>query len=185
VRWDIGLRFGKQPALEPVIGVATYAMALPLVALGLFVTVMILFFESALHGGGAADSFQPVHLPSHPVVDYVIRHDWGARLQVLLLASVIAPIVEETMFRGVLYRHLREASARFGFVLSFLFSATLVSFVFAVIHPQGLEAVPVLMALAFTFCLVREWRGTLVPAMITHAISNGLVVSLMILAMGD
>jgi membrane protease YdiL (CAAX protease family) len=54
-----------------------------------------------------------------------------------------------------------------------------------VIHPQGLEAVPILMALAFTFCLVREWRGSLVPAMIAHGISNGLVLTLLILAMGD
>jgi membrane protease YdiL (CAAX protease family) len=185
VRWEIGLR-SKQPALEPVIGIATYAMALPMVALGLLVTVVILFIEGALHGlGSATDSFQPVHLPSHPVVEYVIGHDWWARVQVLILASVIAPIVEETMFRGVLYRHLREASAGIGRILSVLFSATLVSFLFALIHPQGLEAVPILMGLAFTFCLAREWRGSLVPAMIAHGISNGLVLSLLILAMGD
>jgi membrane protease YdiL (CAAX protease family) len=119
------------------------------------------------------------------VVEYVLRPDWWARLQVLLLASVIAPIVEETMFRGVLYRHLREASSRLGFVLSILVSAVLVSFVFAVIHPQGLEAVPLLMALAFAFCLMREWRGTLLPSMIAHGINNGLVLSLLIFAMGD
>jgi membrane protease YdiL (CAAX protease family) len=186
VRWEIGLRFGKQPPLEPVIGIATYAMALPMVALGLLVTVVILVIEGALQGlGNSADNFNPVHLPSHPVVEYVIGNDWWARFQVLILASVIAPIVEEVMFRGVLYRHLREASARLGLIVSVLFSATLVSFLFAVIHPQGLEAVPILMALAFTFCLVREWRGSLVPAMIAHGISNGLVLTLLILAMGD
>jgi membrane protease YdiL (CAAX protease family) len=186
VRWEIGLRFGKRPALEAVLGIATYAMALPMVAIGLLVTVVILLVEGAFRGGGnPADNFNPVHLPSHPAVGYVIGPDWWERLQVLLLASVIAPIVEETMFRGVLYRHLREASAGLGLILSVLFSATLVSFVFAVIHPQGLEAVPILMALAFTFCLVREWRGSLVPAMIAHGISNGLVLTLLILAMGD
>jgi membrane protease YdiL (CAAX protease family) len=186
VRWEIGWKAGKQPALEPAIGVATYAMALPMLAMGLLVTVIILVLKGALHGwGGSADNFNPVHYPSHPVVQYVLRPDWWARLQVLVLASIIAPIIEETMFRGVLYRHLREASARFGFVWSIFFSATLVSFVFAIIHPQGLEAVPLLMALAFTFCLVREWRGTLLPAMIAHGINNGLVLSLLILAMGD
>jgi membrane protease YdiL (CAAX protease family) len=186
VRWEIGFRFGKEPPLEPVIGIATYAMALPLVALGLLVTLLILLFEGALQGvGGSADNFNPGHFPSHPIVEYVAGHDWWARFQILLLASVIAPIVEETMFRGVLYRHLREASARLGLGLSILVSAVFVSFLFAVIHPQGLEAVPILMGLAFTFCLVREWRGTLVPAMIAHGISNGLVLSLLILAMGD
>jgi membrane protease YdiL (CAAX protease family) len=187
VRWEIGLRFGKQPALDPVIGIATYAMAIPLVFLGVLVTVTIFMMEGALQGvgGNTGDNFSPVHLPSHPVVSYVMGGDWWVRLQVLLLASVIAPIVEETMFRGILYRHLREASAGLGFIVSVLFSATLVSFVFAVIHPQGLETVPILMALAFTFCLVREWRGSLVPAMIAHGISNGLVLLGLILAIGD
>ena len=66
-----------------------------------------------------------------------------------------------------------------------LCTATLVSFVFAVIHPQGLEAVPPLMALAFTFCLVREWRGSLVPSMIAHGINNTVVLSFLILAVGN
>lgn len=186
VRWEIGLKFGRVPPLEPVIGLATYAMALPLVALGVLVTFIILLFEGALQGlGSNPENFNPVHFPSHPIVEYLAGHDWWARFQILLLASVIAPLVEETMFRGVLYRHLREASAGLGLVLSIFFSATFVSFVFAVIHPQGLEAVPILMGLAFTFCLVREWRGTLIPAMIAHGISNGLVLTLLILAMGD
>ena len=99
--------------------------------------------------------------------------------------SGLGPLAEELLFRGVLYRHLREASAGLGLVLSVLFSATFVSFIFAVIHPQGLEAVPLLMGLAFTFCLVREWRGSLVPAMIAHGINNSLVLIFLILAMGD
>jgi membrane protease YdiL (CAAX protease family) len=187
VRWEIGWRFGKPAVLDPLLGIATYAMALPLVFVGVLVTVVILMMEGALQGGGGntADNFNPVHLPSHPIVPYVIGHDWWARLQVLVLASVIAPVVEETMFRGVLYRHLREASAGLGLIVSVLFSALLVSFLFAVIHPQGLETVPILMALAFVFCLVREWRGSLVPAMIAHGISNGLVLSGLILAIGD
>src|SRR5207245_6666160 len=125
-----------------------------LVAFGFVVTVLILLFEGALQGlGGGTENFNPSHFPSHPIVEYVARHDWSARFQILLLASVIAPIVEETVFRGVLYRHLREASAGFGLILSVLCSATLVSFIFAVIHPQGLVAVPPLMGLAFAFCL--------------------------------
>jgi membrane protease YdiL (CAAX protease family) len=186
VRWEIGFKFGKVPPLEPVIGIATYAMAIPLIALGFLVTLFILLFEGAFQGiSGNVDSFSSGHFPSHPIVEYVAGHDWWARFQILILASVIAPIVEETMFRGVLYRHLREASARLGLGLSVLFSAGFVSFLFAVIHPQGVEAVPILMGLAFTFCLVREWRGTLVPAMIAHGISNGLVMTFLIVAMGD
>src|SRR5262249_49212544 len=115
VRWEIGLQWGKRPGLEPVVGVGTYMMALPMLAVGLLITFVILLLENAFHSGGnPTESFDPVHLPSHPVVEYIIGHDWSTRLQILLLASVIAPIVEETMFRGVLYRHLREATAGWG-----------------------------------------------------------------------
>ncbi|HEV3025798.1 MAG TPA: CPBP family intramembrane glutamic endopeptidase, partial [Pirellulales bacterium] len=93
---------------------------------------------------------------------------WWGRVQVLFVASVAAPIVEETMFRGVLHRHLRDATSLLGYAASALASATVASFVFAAIHPQGWLAVPALMALAFAFTLTREWRGTLVPSIIAQ-----------------
>jgi hypothetical protein len=113
------------------------------------------------------------------------RPDWWLRIQILLAVSVVAPIVEETMFRGVLYRHLRAATGELGIALSVLVSAGLASFIFAVIHPQGLIAVPALMALAFGFTLAREWRGSLVPSMVAHGLNNGLLVLVFILALAD
>ena len=81
------------------------------------------------------------------------------------------------MFRGVLYRHVRDATRRAG-IGGFLFSAIVVNTIFAIVHPQGLFAAPALaMALAFGFTLAREWRGTLIPAMIAHAINNALMVT--------
>jgi membrane protease YdiL (CAAX protease family) len=81
----------------------------------------------------------------------------------------------------VLYRHLREASAAVGRAGSVLFSGTLLSFLFAVIHLQGVVFVPVLMALAFAFALAREWRGTLIPAMVAHGINNGMTTVILLL----
>ena len=88
------------------------------------------------------------------------------------------------MFRGVLYRHLREATRRWRLALSLLASGLVNSFLFAVVHPQGLIAVPVLMGLALGFTLAREWRGTLVPSMVAHGLNNGLVTLLLMLALG-
>jgi membrane protease YdiL (CAAX protease family) len=186
VRWEVGLRAGRQPALEPFIGLANYAMALPLVALGLVMTLVLMFMQRALQGGGnPQDSFAPTDMPSHPIFKDIVAGDWGVRLQVLLLASVFAPIVEETMFRGVLYRHLREASQRLGFFWSVVVSSTVAGFLFAVIHPQGLVAIPGLMAVAYGLTLVREWRGTLIPGMVTHGVHNGVLMLFAMLAMGD
>ncbi len=61
-----------------------------------------------------------------------------------------------------------------------LFSALASSFVFAVIHPQGWLAVPPLMGLAFVFALAREWRGSLLPAMVAHGINNGIVMTVLL-----
>src|SRR5262249_21992145 len=130
------------------------------------------------HGGAeaAGDTFKTPGWPMHPVVPFLTHPSWALRLQVLFLAAVAAPIVEETMFRGVLYRHLREASAAWRRSVSVIFSAFVVSFVFAIIHPQGFVAVPLLMALAFGFTLAREWRGSLLAPMVAHGFNNAMIL---------
>ncbi len=175
VREDVGLTAGRSPVLEPLLGVAAYAGALPLALLGLIVMFMLLrtpLGQSAPH-------------PTHPAFE-VLPHlgAWG-KVQMILLACVAAPLVEETMFRGVLYRHLRELSERLGRAASVLASALLVSFLFALVHPQGFLGVPPLMGLAMAFTFAREWRGTLVPAMVAHGVTNGLSLLAVLLLLGD
>lgn len=184
VRADLGLFPGRHPALEPGIGLAGYAMAMPLLAVGALLVVLLVTLQRQI-SADAGDPFGSNGMPVHPVIEFMTRPDWWSRAQVLLVASVVAPLVEETLFRGVLYRHLREASAGLGDFLSILVSGIVVSFLFAVIHPQGLLAVPALMALAFAFALIREWRGTLVPCMVAHGLNNGLVMILLMLALGS
>jgi membrane protease YdiL (CAAX protease family) len=185
VRADIGLTAGERPAVEPLCGLTAYGISLPLLGVGLLLTFALTLLERALTGGGSGQEFEPITGPAHPVVLDVAQGDPWARLQVLLLACVFAPLVEETMFRGVLYRHLREATCGLGRGLSFFLSATVVSFLFAVVHPQGLIAVPALMSLAYAFTIAREWRGTLLPAMVAHGVNNGLVMLVVMFALGD
>jgi membrane protease YdiL (CAAX protease family) len=184
VREDVGLTLGRNPILEPAIGVACYAMALPILFGGIIVTLLLYFLQQSL-AGADGNPFSSGSYPSHPIVGPLAQGTLEDRILVIVLASLVAPIVEETMFRGVLYRHLREATARFGGALSFIISAAVVSFLFAVIHPQGIIAVPVLMALAFGFVLARQWRGTLIPGMIGHALNNGLVTLLLLAMLAD
>jgi membrane protease YdiL (CAAX protease family) len=174
VRRDVGWTTGERAWLEPLIGAGGYLCALPLVGIGLVLTLLLLGLQGLL--GPEPSPFAPAGGPAHPIVLQLAESGWWLKLQVLFLASVAAPIVEETMFRGVLYRHLRDATSRFGTVLSVLVSGMLNGLIFAAIHPQGWVAIPALMALAWAFVLLREWRGTLVPAMVVHAISNGVVM---------
>lgn len=175
VRREIGLTAGRRPWLEPFVGVGTYVMALPLALVGILITMIVM--NSPLGAGARA--------PTHPIAEAVTMLGFWGRVQLLILACVLAPLVEEIVFRGVLYRHLREVFGRFGRVFAVLFGGFAVSFVFAVVHPQGVLGVPPLMGLALAFTLAREWRGSLVSAMVAHAINNGLAMAGVLTLFGD
>jgi membrane protease YdiL (CAAX protease family) len=179
VRNDIGLIPGAEPRMEPLFGVGGYLMAIPLLAVGVVGTLVLLALQGLFTP--PLEPFAPAGGPAHPVVLEIAAPGWWVKLQVLLLASVIAPFVEETMFRGVLYRHLRGATSGMGRAASVLAAGGLSSLVFAAIHPQGWVAIPALMSLALAFVWLREWRGTLLPAMLAHGISNGVVMLVLIL----
>ena len=172
VRHDIGWQRGRAGIGEPFVGLGCYIMGIPILIVGLIVTLIFVKFA----GAGSADG---PPLPTHPLVEMVSHGNWFWRLLLFVDAAVLAPIVEETMFRGVLYRHLREASAHWARWASVIASATVTSFLFAIIHPQGWMAVPALTALAYTFSIAREWRESLIPCMVAHGVQNGLVFALL------
>jgi membrane protease YdiL (CAAX protease family) len=176
-------RLPRSPAfVEPIFGIAGYLATLPLLFVGALLSLGLMRLAKTIFGEG-----DPLGIgtdASHPIAGYLLTTDWWGRLQVVLAASVSAPIVEETMFRGVLYRHLRDATGCWGRWLSVLAGAMIVSFIFAMVHPQGLLAVPALMALAIGFSLIREWRGTLVPSMVAHGLNNLMVTVLLLVTMG-
>ena len=178
---EIGWRKGRRPWLEPFLGIVCYAMALPMLLVGLLIMLGLTKLRDQF--GVTPDEFSPVNVPGHPIVFWVANAGWWVWLEVFFVACIVAPIVEETMFRGVLHRHLREASRSLRPALSVGFSALVVSFLFAVIHPQGFLAVPVLMSLALAFALVREWRGTLIPSMIAHGLNNAIATLLLFVVM--
>jgi membrane protease YdiL (CAAX protease family) len=175
VRQDIGLTLGRQPWSLPLVGIGTYLSAQPVILTGALITLAMMAVSNML-GMGSEEAAAPIH----PIVEPILRGDWTSRLQVLLVV-VFAAVPEEIMFRGVLYRHLRELAGKFGYFASVLFAATISSFIFAAIHPQGLFGIPLLMGLAMVFALAREWRGTLIPAMIAHALVNAGTSSILFL----
>ncbi|MBM83601.1 MAG: hypothetical protein CMJ78_23835 [Planctomycetaceae bacterium] len=175
VRKDIGWTMGKNPLIEVACGIATYVSTLPVLVLSTFVTIFLAGLQSAIVGG-PTDEFEAAGLPAHPIVHRIADAGWDLKLQIMLLACVAAPIVEETMFRGVLYRHLRDASRKMRLSASIIFSIVINAFVFAVIHPQSLVAVPALMTLAAGFTIAREWRSSLIASMVAHGMNNGVVM---------
>jgi uncharacterized protein len=83
-------------------------------------------------------------------------------------AAVIAPFVEELLFRGLLYGWLRS---RWGVVPAVIVSSAL----FAVAHPYP-PLMPALFAMGAVLAYVYERYKSLYPAVLLHGIQNGLAV---------
>lgn len=153
---------------------ASYVCALPFMGLGV---VIGQWLASAM----GDRSFQDV---SHPVQELLPGADAGMKLALFVVASIAAPLVEETVFRGLLYGHVRQQTWGWPRWLSItaamLFSAT----IFAAIHPQGVLAVPALAGVSIGFCITREWSGSVAPGMVAHGFHNGVLLALNLLLNG-
>lgn len=178
-----GWRRGKGVVREMAAGVVGYVAMIPVFALGMGMTLVLALLANLVSGWLASQGSDPVARAeggspmTHPVVVWVAEGDWKIKLAVVFLASGLAPLFEETMFRGALYRVFRD---RWGFVVSGLASG----FIFAAVHPQGWMAIPALTAMGFGFALIREWRGTLIASMTAHGLHNGLLVATLLIALG-
>ena len=93
---------------------------------------------------------------------------------IFVLAAIWAPLMEETMFRGALFNHLR---GRQGWLVSSL----IVGVLFALVHPQGWTAIPVLGSIGAVLASVREWRGSLIGPMTAHALNNATAITVVLL----
>jgi len=173
VRVDLGLSLGPQPIREIGSGLMVYATALPLLLVGGLMTVALTALRDRLAPGSP--------MPSHPVQGALMGADWSTIIQIMVLGVIVAPLVEETMFRGALYRQLRDSTRWLGFVGSALLSAVVSSVIFAAIHPQGWVFIPALASLAMAFCIAREWRGNLPAGIVAHGLTNFITLSLNVL----
>lgn len=170
VRLAIGLHRGAGFAKEIGAGLLCYLSAVPLLAVGLVIFAILSFIAKLLEG--------PTPPPSHPAVEMLGGAGAGRIAMLFLLASVTAPIVEEIMFRGFLYGHLRGICTPRIRVASMIVAALASSVVFAIIHPQGVLFVPALGGLAVAFCLFREARGSLIAPMVAHGVNNAVTLTL-------
>jgi len=173
---DIGWEM-KNPFVEVFYGAVAYLASMPVLVGAFVVSMMVMQVVLWAQPQGEFSSAGA----GHPIVEQFADGNSQMILVALLTACIAAPIVEETMFRGVLYRHLRELSPAKRRAASVIFSAAFNGLIFAAIHPQGLAGIPVLAAIAICMSLAREWRSSLVASMTMHAIHNTLATGLMLM----
>ncbi|CAN5457684.1 hypothetical protein BH09PLA1_BH09PLA1_30330 [soil metagenome] len=151
-----GWHRGRGLFTEMGCGIGGYIAGLPLVALALLVTVLLSRFVGAS--------------PSHPITNE-LRGSRATLGLIYVLACVWAPLMEETMFRGALFNHLR---GRWNWIVS----ALVVGLLFALVHPQGWTAIPALGTIGAVLAGLREWRGSLIGPMTAHALNNATAITI-------
>jgi membrane protease YdiL (CAAX protease family) len=90
-----------------------------------------------------------------------------------IMAVVVAPVVEEVVFRGYLYAVFKSWAGSFA---SMVFTATL----FAAVH-NNLAVLPSLLILAVGLTIAYEWSGSILVPIAMHASFNGMQLGLMLL----
>ncbi|MCC6971460.1 MAG: CPBP family intramembrane metalloprotease [Phycisphaerales bacterium] len=173
LRQDMGWNTGRGVFREVGAGIAGYLAGLPLFFVSVLLALVLLVVQQAIVTQMTGHKPAP---PSNPLFDRIGQSS-GLEMAILFfMATVWAPIVEESLFRGVLFRHLRGTV---GVVLAALGSA----FVFGIIHPVPVLLTIPLMTLGFNFAMMREWRGSLLAPMTAHCLHNATVLTLLISVM--
>jgi len=104
-------------------------------------------------------------------LDLMIESSIYTRVATAFVAVATAPLVEEVVYRGLLYRTLEKA-AGMGVAIA------LVSLLFAGVHVfqyrNNLAVILVITVLSFTLTVSRAVTGKLLPAFIIHLVFNGI-----------
>jgi membrane protease YdiL (CAAX protease family) len=141
-------------------------------ALGaLFVTYITMlatkwFVEQVVYKGSFPDNSA-----QETVESFEHSAGFGFRILLGITAIIVAPVVEETLFRGFIYAVTKRVTDRW-------FSACFTSLMFALVHHHVGSMVP-LFVLAIGFTLAYEFSGCLLVPIFMHALFNALNIALL------
>jgi membrane protease YdiL (CAAX protease family) len=109
----------------------------------------------------------------NPQLDFLVPEgfNWLSAIGMLLLGGVAAPFGEELIFRGVLYKLLRE---RWGLWPGVLVS----SLIFALVHGDIAVGVSAFV-LGIILALVFEYSRSLWASVLVHVINNSVKILLL------
>ncbi len=117
-------------------------------------------------GGGATD------------IDILVKSSLATRLTLAVVAATTAPLVEEILYRGIMYPAMHRR-------LGMFWAVGLVSFLFAFVHVfqyrNNLSVIAVITTLSVTLTLVRAHTGRLLPCFLIHLFFNGVQSVLIVL----
>jgi membrane protease YdiL (CAAX protease family) len=171
-RQATGLTRGNGVLREIGCGVLVYLASVPLFVLGTLISVALMMLQNYLKTGGQGGAPTP---PTNPVVELVGSGSLPVLIHIFTLATIWAPIAEELIFRGALYRHFRGR-------VHWFWAALGTALLFAYLHSYGPLLVAPLIALGFMFAFMREWRGSIIAPMTAHFLHNFTLLVVLITA---
>jgi membrane protease YdiL (CAAX protease family) len=158
-------RITRSPGTRPSIAWAIKSGAVTFFIAMLLVDATIIVWEFALVRLG-------LPMENQEFVDIAQNtHSGWLKASLIAIAVVLAPITEELVFRGGLFRYFRTRIPRWLAIAltSFLFGALHVSWDSSMI---GLPSLAPMVVLAIVFCLAYERTGSLGTVFVAHALFN-------------
>jgi membrane protease YdiL (CAAX protease family) len=150
-------RVALTPGRSFKIAVPLFLMFLPVIWIATLLWSNVL---SGLQKAGIIEEFAPQEL----ITLFQSGGDWAAMILLVLMAVIVAPLVEEIIFRGCIYRFLKSQTG--------MLSAQLISgLIFASLHANLLSFVP-LVIVGIVLARVYEKTGSLAVAIWFHAFFN-------------
>ena len=126
---------------------------------------------NAVSGREGLEQSQNLIVHSHSIAVYLV---------LAVIVVLIAPVVEELMFRGLM---LRTMMRHWGFWPAALASSA----IFALFHTYevgtlagALTLAGVVFTLGLANCLLARWSGRLAPGIMNHMLFNGLAIAVLI-----
>lgn len=158
VGWHRGSGIGREIGA----GVLGYLCSQPIVWIGALIGVVV---ERLTDSADAESAF------GYGLFDVPAQGSWLLFILGIMSAVIWAPIVEETIFRGSLFRYL---SGRMRMVWATVISAIL----FGLIHPYSPSGLIQVASMGLVFGFMRAWRDSIIAAVTAHALHNALVSSM-------
>lgn len=173
-RWrrDMGLVAPEGLFREVGAGLFVYLASIPVYLVAALMGLALVVLRGVFFQVVSPSAPPAVEPPmSNPVIDLIDGTDTASLVVLASLVTLWAPIVEELIMRGALYRHLRS---RARFIVAALTSALL----FGLLHQYDVFLMLPVMALGGMFALIREWRGSVLGGVLAHAVHNTAIFGL-------
>jgi uncharacterized protein len=104
-------------------------------------------------------------------IDQIINNSTASRFMLAFLATATAPLVEEVIYRGILYPALQR-------VIGAAWSVIAVTILFTSVHVfqyyNNISVIAAIGVLSLSLTLVRAYTKSLLPCFVIHLVFNGL-----------